>query len=161
MGDPQKPLKAITMEDKRFGYCNAKTLNLMPAVLYAQAAAQANAYETILHRDGVVTECAHSNISILKNGKLLTHPEGRYILSGIARKRLIFTCRTLKIPVEERPFTVKELLQADEIFITSTTKLCQRAGSLMGRSIGLKDERRAFSILNEIFTHFSSCDIAQ
>jgi len=139
MGDPQKPLKAITMEDKRFGYCNAKTLNLMPAVLYAQAASHANAYETILHRDGVVTECAHSNVSMLKDGVFYSHPNDEHILRGIAKTHLIKACNQAGVPVVEEAFTLDQMMNADEVIITASSHLCSRVSDIDGTPVGGKD----------------------
>ncbi len=154
-------LSLIIQRDCRYELCNLKTTNLLPAVLASTRAKEAGADEAVFVREGKITECAHSNISILKNGTLYTHPKGPHILPGIARERLLLTCKALQIPVLEQPFSVKELLQADEILVTSTTKLCQRARMLMGRPIGMKDEMRANSIQSAIFLHFNNCDIAQ
>ncbi len=156
-----EPFSLALEKDRRYEFCNLKTVNLLPAVLADTHARKYGADETVFAKNGTVTECAHSNISILRGGRLLTHPTDRHILPGIARERLILTCEALKIPVEERPFSVRELMAADEVFITSTTKLCRRASRLMGRPIGMKDGIRADSIQNAIFSHFVSCDIAQ
>ncbi|MCD7871793.1 MAG: aminotransferase class IV, partial [Clostridiales bacterium] len=68
-----EPIDVITYEDKRFLYCNIKTLNLIPACLAATAAEKAGCREAVFHRGDIVTECAHSNISIFKNGSVITH----------------------------------------------------------------------------------------
>ena len=139
MADPLVPLKLITLEDKRFGYCNAKTLNLLPAVLYAQATKKAGAYEAVLHRDGVVTECAHSNVVILKDGVLRTHPNDEHILRGIAKTHLIAACHQVGVPVIEHPFTLDELFDADEVIVTASSHLCTFANDVDGRPVGGKD----------------------
>ena len=136
MGDPLQPLKAITAEDRRFGYCNAKTLNLMPAVLYAQAASKADAYETILHRDGIVTECAHSNVSILKDGVFYSHPNDEHILRGIAKTHLIQACHKVGVPVIERAFTLEQMMDADEVIITASSHLCSFVSDIDGIPVG-------------------------
>ena len=82
--DFSKPMKLTEMEDQRYLYCNIKTLNLLPSVLAAQKAEAEGCDESVFHRGEVVTECAHSNCSILKNGVLKTHPNDHYILPGIA-----------------------------------------------------------------------------
>ena len=98
--------RMITGEDTRFFHCNIKTLNLIPSVM-AAAKAEAQGYdECILHRNGRVTECAHSNISIIKDGVFRTAPTDNLILPGIARKHIIAMCKVLGIPVDETPFTV-------------------------------------------------------
>ena len=73
MLDPMdRSYKAITMEDTRYFHCDIKTINLLPAVIYTQRAEEAGCDETILHRGDRVTECAHSNVHILKDGALKT-----------------------------------------------------------------------------------------
>ena len=83
---------AITVEDTRFLHCNIKTVNLIPNVMAAQQAERAGADEAIFHRGNIVTECAHSNVSILKDGVFISHPTDEYILPGIARMNLMRFC---------------------------------------------------------------------
>ena len=135
-----KKFKLTMMEDKRYQYCNIKTLNLIPSVLAAQKAKEKGCDETVFYRGDIVTECAHSNIHILKDGKFITHPADEYILPGIARAHLIEACRALNIPVEERAFTLDELFVADEVIVSSSGDLCNSAYELDGRAIGGKDE---------------------
>ena len=139
LGDPKVPLKLITLEDHRFEYGNVKTLNLMPAVLYSQQAARAGADEAVLHRDGVVTECAHSNVQILRDGVLYVHPNDQFILRGIAKTHLVQAAYRAAVPVIERPFTLDELRAADEVIVTSSSHLCTFANQLDGEPVGCKD----------------------
>ena len=74
MKSMDKPYKLISMEDIRFKLCNIKTLNLIPSVLANQRAVERGCDEAVLHRGSRVTECAHSNISMLKDGVLHTAP---------------------------------------------------------------------------------------
>ena len=134
--DTYAPMRCITMDDTRFLHCNIKSLNLLPNVLATQATVEAGVDECILHRDGVVTECAHSNLSILKNGRLLTHPANRYILAGTGRAHLILACKEHGIEVEERAFTLEEMMDADEVIITSASALCVRVSEVEGKAVG-------------------------
>lgn len=136
------PIKLISAEDKRYLYCNLKTICLLPSVLTSQLAQRAGADETVLHRDGRVTECSHSNISMLKDGALITPPSDEYILSGIGRAHLMAAAETLGIPVEMRAFTMDELKKADEIIVTSASALCLAAYELDGERVGGKDAER-------------------
>ena len=139
MADPKRALKLVSVEDHRYEYCNAKTLNLLPAVMYAQAAAVAGADEAVLHRDGVVTECAHSNVMILVDGALVSHPNDEFILRGIAKTHLISAAWEAGIPVVERTFTLDELRAADEVIVTSSSNLCTFANELDGEPVGGRD----------------------
>lgn len=136
--DTYAPMRCISMEDTRFSHCNVKSLNLLPNVLATQAAAEAGVDETVLHRGEFVTECAHSNLSILKNGRLITHPANEHIYAGTGRAHLILQCQKQGIPVEERLYTMDELLGADEILVTSASALCVPVIELDGNPIGGK-----------------------
>lgn len=137
--DVYQPMRCILEEDTRFRYCYVKSLNLLPNVLYTQKTVEAGMDECILHRGETVTECAHSNLSILTGGRLITHPADRDILAGTGRAHLIAQCRAFGIPVEERVFTLTELREADEVIITSASALCMRVTELAGSPIGQKD----------------------
>lgn len=130
---------AYSFEDKRFSYCNVKTLNLLPNVLAAQNAAEHGGQEAIFVRDGYVTESAHSNIHILKDGVFITHPADEHILPGIARKHLIAMCGELGIPVEERLYTLDELKAADEVIISASSTFGIRVAHVDGDPVGNKD----------------------
>ena len=146
IGDMSKTLKLITVFDTRFYHCNIKTLNLLPNVLAAEKAAENGCDEVVFHRNGRVTECAHSNISILKNGILITAPCDELILPGIARKHLIQMCAKLDIPVEERAYDLPELFDADEIIVSSSSNFCMRVSELDKRSVGGKDEAHLMAL---------------
>ena len=138
MKDLNKKFKAITMEDTRFLHCNIKTLNLIPSVIANQRAKEAGCDETIFHRGDMVTECAHSNVTIIKDGVFRTHPTNHLILPGITRNHLIQICREKNIPVEETPFTLTELMNADEVIITSSGALCNAVDEIDGKPVGGK-----------------------
>lgn len=129
-------IKLITVEDTRFFHCNIKTLNLIPSVMAAQKAMEAGCGEAIFHRGDRVTECAHSNCHILKDGILYTAPADNLILPGIARAHLIEICKKLGIPVRETPYTLRELMEADEVLVTSSSKLCVAAQEVDGAPVG-------------------------
>lgn len=131
--------RLISIPDTRFYHCNIKTLNLIPNVMAAQQASEAGCNETVFVRDGFVTECSHSNISMVKDGVFITHPLDNLILPGTERKHIIRYCGELGIPVEERAFTMEELYTADEILVTSTSHPSMRAMELNKRAVGMKN----------------------
>ena len=134
--DLKERVALTSMEDTRFLHCNIKTLNLLPSVMAAEKAKQENCFESVFHRGDIVTECAHSNVSILKNGVLKTHPNDHYILPGIAKAHLIKACKQLQIPVDETEYTLAELRDADEIIVTSSSNFCLVADSFEGQPAG-------------------------
>ncbi|PAV30857.1 D-amino-acid transaminase [Virgibacillus profundi] len=111
---------AVLTEDIRWLRCDIKTLNLLPNVMAKQKAVENNAVEAILHRGDTVTEASASNVFIVKDGELYTHPANNFILNGITRRKIIQLCDELNIKVNEETFTVNELLSADEVFVTAT-----------------------------------------
>ncbi|MDD5789768.1 MAG: aminotransferase class IV [Spirochaetia bacterium] len=138
--DLRTPCKLITEEDTRFFHCNIKTLNLLPSVMGSQRAFEAGAKEVIFHRGERVTECAHTNVNILKGGKFITPPLDELILPGVTRRHYLEICKRLGIPYEERPFTLDELFAADEVFITSAGTLGLPAYEIDGKPVGGKDK---------------------
>jgi len=142
MKDLSVPYKLISMEDIRFKLCNIKTLNLIPSVLANQRAAEAGCDEAVLHRGSRVTECAHSNISILKDGVLRTAPTDELILPGITRKHLLALAKEHGIPTNETPFSMVELMNADEIIVTSSSALCIRVSHIDNIPVGGRDPER-------------------
>lgn len=117
----KKGVSVITHPDLRWDYCYVKSLNLLPNILAKQEAHDQGGYEAILHRDGIVTEGSSSNIFIVKKQKLYTFPATRAILNGCVRMQVLKFAEKLSIPSTEEEFTVDDLLNADEVFLTSTT----------------------------------------
>ncbi len=147
-------VELITVEDTRFYHCNTKTLNLLPNVLAAQRAKEADCYESVFVRDGFVTECAHSNVHILKDGAFVTHPADNLILPGIARKHLIMACERLGVPVEERPYTLEELMAADEVIVSSSSTPGVAVHAIDGKPVGGKARDLFESIRNSAAEEF-------
>ena len=142
MKDMNKRYKLISMEDIRYKLCNIKTLNLIPSVLANQRAVERGCDEAVLHRGSRVTECAHSNISMLKDGVLHTAPTDELILPGITRKHLLQLCGANGIPVVEAPYSMVELMNADEIIVSSSSALLMGVESIDGIPVGGKDPQR-------------------
>lgn len=115
-----KGATAVLTEDIRWLRCDIKTLNLLPNVMAKQKAVEQNAIEAILHRGETVTEASASNVFMVKNGELFTHPADNLILNGITRKKILQLCDELNLKVNEQTFTVDELLSADEVFVSAT-----------------------------------------
>ena len=132
------PVKVVTTEDTRFLHCNIKTLNLIPSVMAAEKAEMAGVDECIFHRNGRVTECAHSNVHIVRDGKLVTAPTDNLILPGIARANLIRMAKTLGYEGEEIPYTLDDLMNAEEVIITRCGSFCQPVIEVDGKPVGGK-----------------------
>jgi D-alanine transaminase len=152
--DIYEKVKLITAEDTRFLHCNIKTLNLLPNVLASELAKRAGCSEAVFHRGERVTEGAHSNVHILKNGVFQTPPADNLILAGIARAHLITQCGKLGIPAAETPFTVKEMMEADEVMISSSSTLCKSASHINGQAVGGKAPDLLRALQNGVLAEF-------
>ncbi|WP_404451598.1 D-amino-acid transaminase [Virgibacillus necropolis] len=117
----QNGVKTITQRDIRWEYCSIKSLNLLPNVLAKQTASEHGAYEAILHKDGVVTECSSSNVYLVKDGMIHTYPTTKRILHGCVRMRIEKFVKDLDISFNEDGFSVEDIAIADEMFLTSST----------------------------------------
>ena len=115
-----KGVNTITFEDLRWKRRDIKTVNLLPNIIAANKAKQKNAYEAILLQDGKVTEGTSSNIWIIKKNNLITHPANSDILKGVTRTSLLKIIKKTSLKLVEKSFTHKQLLEADEVFLTSS-----------------------------------------
>ena len=114
-----------TTPDIRWNRCDIKTTGLLANVLAKQAAAEAGAFEALLHTpDGIVTEASVSNAwMVAADGTVVTHPLGPQILGGVTRARVLSLIREAGYVLAERPFTLDEATTARELFLTGTTTL--------------------------------------
>ncbi len=129
-------VRAVTIPDIRWGRCDVKSINLLANVLAKQQGKKAGVFETILVREGEITEGAVSNVMAVLGGCLMTAPEGPSILSGVTRKVVLQLARDLDIPIQERPLTQAELYRADEVFLTGTTVEVLGVVQVDGKPIG-------------------------
>ncbi|MCU0472090.1 MAG: D-amino-acid transaminase [Bacteroidales bacterium] len=114
-------INVIIRKEIRWSRCDIKSVSLLPNILSFQEARDLDCYECIFVRDGMITECAHSNVFFVINGVLYTHPESENILSGITRKNIIRIARETGIRVIETPVAENKLNEISEAFITNTS----------------------------------------
>ncbi len=114
--------KAVTLEDTRWSDCHIKTTNLLPNTLLHQKARSQGAAEAILIRNGLAIEGSQSNLYIVKNDIVITPPKSRHMLGGITREIILELCKQNKIICREKDISEDELHQADEIWLSSSTR---------------------------------------
>ncbi|WP_445506343.1 D-amino-acid transaminase [Niallia sp. 03190] len=112
---------AITVEDIRWFRCDIKSLNLLGNIMAKQKAAEAGCFESIQYRDLTVTEGSSSNIWVVKDQVIRTHEANQYILNGITRQKIVEICQKQGMEVKEEAFSIEDLIDADEVFLSSTT----------------------------------------
>jgi D-alanine transaminase len=119
---PGKGVSAITIEDIRWKFCHIKAITLLPNILLREQALQAGADEAIMLREGEVSEGSASNIFVVKDGVVATPPRSKLLLPGITRDLVMELCRHLAIQCEEQRISEEALREADEIWLTSSTR---------------------------------------
>lgn len=129
-------IRALTVPDIRWLRCDIKTLNLLPNVLAKQQALDRGADDCIFHRDGIVTECVSSNLMIVREGEIWTHPADCFILGGVTRSAVLELAEAIGLPLQERIFSLEELRSADEVFLTSTIMEVTPIVTIDGRPVG-------------------------
>ncbi len=114
-------IKVILRKETRWSRCDIKSVSLLPNILSFQEARDLDCYECIFVRDGMITECAHSNVFFVIDGVIYTHPESENILSGITRKNILRIARESGISVIETPIPENKINEIREAFITNTS----------------------------------------
>ncbi|MFC4772217.1 D-amino-acid transaminase [Enterococcus hermanniensis] len=113
-------IRAGFVEDKRWLHCDIKSISLLGNLLALDEAKQKGYEEAVLVRDGFVTEASASNLWMVKNDILYTHPDGNLVLPGIAKIKIREIAKAFGLEVREEAFTREALLAADECFKTSS-----------------------------------------
>jgi len=118
----EQGVSAITLDDIRWQNCHIKAISLLPNILLRQAAVDHHAAESILIRNGLATEGAASNVFAVIGGILCTPPKGPRLLPGITRDVILELAAKHGIAHAERDIKAAELVDADEVWTTSSTK---------------------------------------
>ena len=113
--------KVITREDFRWSRCDIKMTSLLGNVMLNEEAMQHECNETVLSRNGVVTEASHCNVFFVKDNVVYTHPANEYILNGITRMVVIQLCGELGLELKEEAIGLDAIYQMDEAFLTGTS----------------------------------------
>jgi D-alanine transaminase len=118
----ERGVAVVTAEDNRWHRCDLKTTSLLGNVLMRQLAADSDAVETVMFRDGMLTEASASNVLVVRAGTVLAPPKDHLILPGITYDAALELTRAAGVPLEVRPVTRDEALGADEMWLSSSTK---------------------------------------
>jgi len=156
----QSGVGAVTAQDNRWLRCDIKAIALLPNVLLRQMAVDAGCAETILIRPGsnnepsFMTEGAASNIFVVKGGKLLAPPKDNLMLPGITYDVILEMAAANNIPHEVRRITVAEVIAADELLLTSSTKEVLAITHLDGKPVGSGKPGPMFAKLYQLYQDF-------
>ena len=126
----------ITARDFRWERGDIKSVSLLGAVLARQMSADHGATETVMFRDGWLTEAAASNVWVVHEGALLGPPKSEFVLEGIRYDLLKELCEDVGIAYNLRPIAEADVLAADELMLSSATKEVLAVTKLDGQPVG-------------------------
>ena len=132
-----KPFKVALEEDKRWQRCHIKSTSLLGNVMHFQAGVDSGVQETILHNsDGIITEASSCNVFMVKDNAIFTPPLDNQLLPGITRQIALEAFKRAGLAVEEKWFTKEDLFNADEVWLTSSSKEIAPVVEVDGKTIG-------------------------
>lgn len=127
---------AITAVDNRWLRCDLKTISLLPNVLLRQLSVDAGSAETILIRDGFLTEGSASSVFVVMDGVIVAPPKSERMLPGITYDVVFELAEAHGMACARRPVPERELRAAAEIWLTSSTKEILAVTRLDGQAVG-------------------------
>ncbi len=148
------PLKISSAEDKRWRRCDIKSTALLGNIIHFQKGQAEGNDETLLfNAAGELTEGSATNVFVVKDGAITTPPLDHQVLPGVTRLMLLDMLRKDgSVPVEERVVTMEEARQADEIWLTSSTREVAPVVQLDGRPVGRGEAGPVWAIAYRLFT---------
>ncbi|WP_295623288.1 D-amino acid aminotransferase [uncultured Nitrosomonas sp.] len=147
---------AVTANDNRWVRCDVKAISLLPNILLRQLAVDVQALETILIRNGFLTEGSASNIFIVKNKMLLAPPKSNLMLPGITYDVVLELAAANQIPHEIREIYETEIRIADEILLTSSTKEIMPITLLDNKPVGDGKPGEFFRQLHALYQEYKT-----
>jgi D-alanine transaminase len=132
----EKGASAVSAQDYRWLRCDIKSISLIGNCLLRQLSAETGAAETILFRDGKLTEASASNVFIVKRGLIVSPPKSNLILPGITYDVVVELARANGLPLEFKDIPDGEVRAADELWVTSSSKEVLAIVELDGKRIG-------------------------
>ena len=147
----EKGMKVISIDDLRWGRRDIKTVQLLYPSMGKMMAKSAKCDDAWMVEDGFVTEGTSNNAYIVVDNKIITRELSNDILHGITRNSVLRYAEEAQMEIEERPFSVKEVLAADEAFITSASTFVMPVVEIDGEPIGEGRPGRVSRRLREIY----------
>ncbi len=149
-------VRAVSTDDIRWRRCDLKTLNLLPNVLAKQQAVDAGCVECIMFRDGVLSEGAVSNIFAVKNGVILAPVKDQRVLPGITYDLVLELAQAHGLAYEVRDIREAEVRDADELWLTSSSREVQAIVELDGRPVGSGKPGPLYRRLHALYQDFKA-----
>jgi len=153
----EQGLSVITRADDRWLHCDIKSISLLGNVLAKQEAVEAGAAESVMFRDGMLTEGASSNIWLVRDGRVLGAPTDHLVLEGIRVGLVGELCQMQGIACELRRITREEVFAADELMLTSATREILPITRIDGQPVG---DGRPGPIYKRLFEAYQAAKLA-
>ena len=150
----EKGAAAVSAADYRWLRCDIKSISLIGNCLLRQVSADAGAAETIMFRDGMLTEASASNVFIVKGGTIRSPAKSKLILPGITYDVVVELAQAAGMPIEFAQISQAEVRSADEVWITSSSKEVLAITQLDGRPIGDGKPGPAFRRMYQLYQEF-------
>jgi D-alanine transaminase len=145
---------AVSASDNRWLRCDIKSISLIGNCLLRQMSAEAGAVETILFRDGKLTEASASNVFVVKRGVIHSPPKSNLILPGITYDVVSELAHANNLPIEFREVSEAEVRAADEIWVTSSSKEVLAIVELDGKRVGDGRPGPLFRRMHQLYQEF-------
>jgi D-alanine transaminase len=145
---------AVSAQDNRWLRCDIKSISLIGNCLLRQLSAEAGAAETILFRDGKLTEASASNVFIVQRGVIQSPPKSNLILPGITYDVIVELAAANRMPLEFRAVSEAEVRAADEIWVTSSSKEVLAIVELDGKRVGDGKPGPVFRRMHQLYQEF-------
>ena len=145
---------AITANDFRWLKCDVKSISLLGNCLLRQDAVEAGAVETILFRDGYLTEASASNVFVVRKDTVLAPPKNHLVLPGITYDVVLELVASHGVPCSVREVSEKEVRGADEVWVTSSTKEVLAVTQLDGKPVGRGQPGPVFKRVYALYQEF-------
>ena len=146
----------VTAKDFRWEKCHIKSTSLLGNVMARQLSADAGATETILIRDGHVTEASASNVFVVRNGVVAAPPRDNLILLGITYELLVKLAADGAVKLEVRPVSEAELRSADEVWLSSSTKEVLAVTRIDGKPVGSGKPGPVFRRIHALYQDYKA-----
>lgn len=150
----ERGAKCVSANDFRWQRCDIKSISLIGNCLLRQVSADVDAVETILFRDGMLTEASASNVFIVRGGVVMGPPKSGFILPGITYDVVVELAQSAKLPLEIRDIPEAEVRAADEIWVTSSSKEVLAVVELDGKAVGDGRPGPLFRRMHQLYQEF-------
>jgi D-alanine transaminase len=147
-------IATISAVDYRWLKCDVKSTSLLANCMLRQMAADAGATEVVMFRDGFLTEGSSSNVFVVKNGTILAPPKNNLVLPGITYDVVLELAQTNGVPHQVRSISQQEVRDADEIWVTSSTKEVLAATALDAKPVGDGKPGPVFRRMHQLYQDF-------